>query len=168
MADDLHAGNGRADAESAVFRHDLADLRDLFDVDQERGLDQVGFHLHDDVGAASQDARRSARPCQQRYSRLQRFRRFISEIRHYPPQTSLCRTGLPIHPTISATVGGVDYLSRSLILAMPASAQASSFSPPGAPLTAMAPIVSFSTLIGTPPRSIVNCASNWRGLNAPG
>jgi hypothetical protein len=37
------------------------------------------------------------------------------------------------------------YLSWSAILAMPALAQASSLSPPGAPLTAMAPIVSPST-----------------------
>ena len=37
-------------------------LRDFLDIDQERGLDQVGFHLHDHVGAAGQDTGRPVAP----------------------------------------------------------------------------------------------------------
>src|SRR6478735_4244941 len=43
------------------------------------------------------------------------------------------------------------YLSAASTLARPALAQASSFSPPGAPDTPMPPIVSLPALIGTPP-----------------
>ena len=80
MVHDLHAGDGGADAKAAVLGHDLPDLGDLLDVDQERRLDQVGFHLHDHVGAAGQDAGRPGRARQQRDRGLQRFRSFVSEI----------------------------------------------------------------------------------------
>src|SRR5579864_7119760 len=43
------------------------------------------------------------------------------------------------------------YFSASATLAMPALAQASSFSPPGAPDTPTAPITSVPARIGTPP-----------------
>jgi hypothetical protein len=43
------------------------------------------------------------------------------------------------------------YFNSVEILAMPASAQASSLSPPGAPLTPIAPMISSPALIGTPP-----------------
>src|SRR5580704_8404266 len=58
--------------------------------------------------------------------------------------------------------------SRSLILSMPAIAHASSLSPPGAPPTAMPPIVSSPTLIGTPPCPVASWLSNMPGLKAPG
>src|SRR6266581_7706900 len=48
-----------------------------------------------------------------------------------------------------------DYLSSAAILAMPAFAQASSLSPPGAPLTPIAPITWPPALIGTPPAAPV-------------
>ncbi len=64
------------------FGRDLPYFRDLLDVDQERGLDQVGFHLHDDIGAAGQYARRPGRAGQQSHCSLQRCRRLIPEIRH--------------------------------------------------------------------------------------
>ena len=51
---------------------------------------------------------------------------------------------------------------------MPALTQASSLSPPGAPATAMLPIVSSPALIGTPPGPVARFASNCVGLNAPG
>ncbi len=94
VAHDLHARHRGADAEAAVLGRDLAQLGDFLDVDQERGLDQVGFHLHDDVGAAGQDFRRPGRARKQRNGRLQRFRRFVSHIHacHSPyehwPQTA--------------------------------------------------------------------------------
>ncbi len=61
MLAELHAGDRRADAKAAVLGGDLPHLRDLLDVDQELGLDQVGAHLHDQVGAARQHARLAAR-----------------------------------------------------------------------------------------------------------
>ncbi len=77
---DLHARHRGADAEAAVLGRDLSQLGDLLDVDQERGLDQVGFHLNDDVGAAGKDFRRPGGARQQRDGCLERFRRFISHI----------------------------------------------------------------------------------------
>ena len=53
---DLHAGDGGADAKPAVFGRDLPHLWDFLDVDQELRLDQVGFHLNDDIGATGQHA----------------------------------------------------------------------------------------------------------------
>jgi hypothetical protein len=45
----------------------------------------------------------------------------------------------------------LSYLNLSAAFAIPALAQAASLSPPGAPLTATAPIVASPTLIGMPP-----------------
>src|SRR5580704_309870 len=47
------------------------------------------------------------------------------------------------------------YFSLSAALAIPALAQAASLSPPGAPLTATAPMVTSPTLIGTPPWALI-------------
>src|SRR6516165_7807114 len=47
---------------------------------------------------------------------------------------------------------GAAYFNSSATLSMPALAQASSLSPPGAPETPMAPMVSSPTLIGNAPR----------------
>ena len=44
-----------------------------------------------------------------------------------------------------------NYFRSAAIFAMPALAQASSLSPPGAPLTPTAPITTLPALIGTPP-----------------
>src|ERR1700683_376684 len=63
--------------------------------------------------------------------------------------------------------GERSYCSRSLILARPALAQASSLSPPGAPLTPMAAIVSLPTLIGRPPTAVASWVSKTAGLNPP-
>jgi hypothetical protein len=85
MAHDLHAGDRRADAEAAILSADLPHLRYFLDVDQEGGLDQVGFHLHDHIGAAGQYTRRPGRAGQQCHCSLQRCRRLIPEIRHQTP-----------------------------------------------------------------------------------
>lgn len=62
---------------------------------------------------------------------------------------------------------GVCYFSCSATLAMAAFAHTSSLSPPGAPLTPIAPIVSFPTLIGTPPANITVPATMGGGAMAP-
>ena len=86
MPDELHAGHRGADAETAAFGDDLTHLGDLLDVDQKLRLDQVGFHLDDDVGAAGEHAGGAARPLQERHRRLQALRRFVSEFHHHPPR----------------------------------------------------------------------------------
>src|SRR5271167_45472 len=50
---------------------------------------------------------------------------------------------------------GMPYLNLSAAFAIPAVAHAASLSPPGAPLTATAPIVTSPTLIGTAPCALI-------------
>src|SRR5947207_590836 len=57
----------------------------------------------------------------------------------------------------------INYLSLSAAFAIPSRAHAASLSPPGAPLTATAPIVDSPTLIGSPP-----CALMVPGIVAGG
>jgi len=52
---------------------------------------------------------------------------------------------------LGTQTGGRSHCKLPATLAMPALAQTSSFSPPGAPETPTAPITSLPTLIGTPP-----------------
>jgi hypothetical protein len=59
------------------------------------------------------------------------------------------------------------YFNLSATLAMPASAQASSLSPPGAPLTPIAPMTSVPALIGTPPCIRTVPATFGGGVMAP-
>lgn len=56
-----------------------------------------------------------------------------------------------IHPEDDWAFGGARYLSRSAILATPAWAQTSSWSPRGEPPTPIAPMISSPDLITTPP-----------------
>jgi len=82
VAQKLHAGNRSADPKAAGRSRDRAQLRNLLDVDQELRLDDIGFHLHDHVGAAREQAGRPARTREQRERSIERLRRFVSEIRH--------------------------------------------------------------------------------------
>src|SRR3989454_9949577 len=59
------------------------------------------------------------------------------------------------------------YFNLSEALAMPAFAHAASLSPPGAPLTATAPIVASPTLIGTPPWALIVPGIFGGGTGAP-
>jgi hypothetical protein len=77
MLNDFHAGDRGADPERALLHGDLAQLGDFLDVNQQLGLDQVGFHLHDDVGAAGEDPARTGRPHEQRDGVVKRQRRLV-------------------------------------------------------------------------------------------
>ena len=66
MIRQFHAGDGGADPKRAILDRDLPQFRNPFDIDHQVGLDQVGFHLDDDVGSARQDAAGARRARQQR------------------------------------------------------------------------------------------------------
>src|SRR5205823_5330793 len=59
------------------------------------------------------------------------------------------------------------YFNCPAALAIPAVAQAASLSPPGAPLTATAPMVASPTLIGTPPWALIVPAMVAGGAAVP-
>src|SRR5258706_16419492 len=60
------------------------------------------------------------------------------------------------------------YFSLSAILAIPAVAQAASLSPPGAPLTAIAPMGTSPTLTGKPPWALMVPGTGKGGAVVPG
>ena len=103
MLHDLHAGGGGADPKTAVLGLDLPHFGNLLDIDEELRLDQVGFHLNDDVRPTGQYAGGAARARQQRDSRLQRFRRFVPEFDHYSPK--LLRFCLASRSCLEITLG---------------------------------------------------------------
>src|ERR1700688_827863 len=59
--------------------------------------------------------------------------------------------GFQIQPVADSSTLYIDHFNSSATFEMPDITQASSLSPPTAPLTPMAPNVSLPTLIGTPP-----------------
>jgi len=71
-------------AKAAVFLGDLPEFCDFLDVDQKWWLDQVSFHLHDDVGAARQYAAAGGRAREQRDGGLDRRRSFVPQSLHVP------------------------------------------------------------------------------------
>ena len=77
---ELGAGDGGADAKAAALLLDLAQLGDALDVDHENGLDHVGAHLHQQIGAAGQHARLAAFLGEQRDRLVERIRRLIAHM----------------------------------------------------------------------------------------
>ena len=69
---------------AAVFRRDLLEFGDFLDIKQKWRLDQVSFHLHDDVGAARQYAAARRAACEQRDGSFKRRRSFIPQSLHVP------------------------------------------------------------------------------------
>src|SRR5439155_4453474 len=63
---------------------------------------------------------------------------------------------------------GSSYLNLSATFDRAAFEHAASLSPPGAPLTATAPIVASPTLIGTPPMALIVPGIFGGGTGAPG
>jgi hypothetical protein len=94
MADDLHARNRSAHPKTAILPDDAPHVLDLLDVHQERWLDQIGFHLHDDIGTAGQNAGRADRAGKQRNGGLQRFRSLVSHALHHTPRHFLTWDGI--------------------------------------------------------------------------
>ena len=85
-----HAGDGGADAEAAIGGLlDRGHLGDFLDVDDHARLDAAGAHLHQKIGAASQDARRAAGGGKGADRFIKRSRRQISDFRHVVPRVSL-------------------------------------------------------------------------------
>ncbi|MGY2909453.1 hypothetical protein ACVWVY_008474 [Bradyrhizobium sp. URHC0002] len=90
MFRERHAGDGGADAKAAIGGLlDGHHLGDFLDVNDHAGLQHPGSHLHQQVGAAGQNARGAAgfRKCADRF--VKRIRRQISEFRHGLPAISL-------------------------------------------------------------------------------
>ena len=80
MLVELGAGDRGADAKAAVLGGDLVHLGNALHVDHELGLDHPGAQLHEQVGAAGQDARVAARPRQQRDCRLKCLRSLVTHV----------------------------------------------------------------------------------------
>ena len=93
---ELGAGDGGADAKAAALLLDLAQLGDALDVDHQDRVDQVGPHLHQQIGAACQHSRLARFVGEQRDRLVERTRRFIAHVR-LPPDR-LCA---PQHGTAS-------------------------------------------------------------------
>jgi hypothetical protein len=87
----LGAGDGGADAVTAILLGDRAQAGQLLQVDHQLRLDQPGAQLDEQVGAARQRAGRAA-AAQQRDGRIQSLWRFISHRRAYPPRSGLLRS----------------------------------------------------------------------------
>src|SRR5712691_131794 len=81
----------------------------------------------------------------------------------WPPRAGCCaRASEPVRRTIPSAPIAYDtgfivapHFNLSAAFAIPAFAHSASLSPPGAPLTATAPIVTSPTLIGTPPWALI-------------
>ena len=64
---ELGAGHRRADPPAALFLSDRAGLRDLLDVDDQVRIDDVGAHLHEQIGAPREHTRLARGRGQQRH-----------------------------------------------------------------------------------------------------
>ncbi len=78
---ELGARHGRADAEAAPLLLDLARLGDALDVHHQHRLDQVGLHLHQQVGAAGQNPGVAGLRREQRDRLVERAWRLITHVR---------------------------------------------------------------------------------------
>ena len=77
---ELGAGDGGADAEAARLLLDLARLGDALDVDHEHGVEHVGAHLHQQIGAAGQHTRIASFLGEQRDRLVERIGRLIAHV----------------------------------------------------------------------------------------
>ena len=75
---ELGSGDGRADSPAAPFLDDRARLTDLLDVDDQFRFDDVGAHLHQQVGASREHARLALRSREQGDRSLQRLWGLVS------------------------------------------------------------------------------------------
>ena len=78
---ELGAGHRGADAPAAPVLGDRASLGDALDVDDQRRLDDIGAHLHEEVGASGQDARLARALGEQRRRPLHGLRCLVSHQR---------------------------------------------------------------------------------------
>ena len=76
----LRSGHGGADPEAAGLLLDLAQLGNALDVDQQRRLDHVGSHLHQQVGAAGQHTCLALFRRQQRDRLVERLGRLVTHV----------------------------------------------------------------------------------------
>src|SRR6516164_2006300 len=74
---------------------------------------------------------------------------------------------LPSRPFPTESSPAPDYFNLSATLVNAALAHAASLSPPGAPLTATAPMTWSPTLIGTPPIALIVPGTTGAGTGAP-
>ena len=77
---ELGAGDRGADAKAAGLLLDLAHLGDALDVDHQNRVDQVGAHLHQQIGAARQHPRIARFLGEQRDRLVERTRRLIAHM----------------------------------------------------------------------------------------
>jgi hypothetical protein len=75
---ELGSGHGRTDTPAAVvFRH-RSRLGDALDVDDQRRVDELAAHLHEQIRPAGEDARLAVRGRQERRRTLNRVRCLVS------------------------------------------------------------------------------------------
>ncbi len=96
-------GNGGADAKTAIGGLlDRRHLGDLLDVDDQARPHAAGAHLHQEIGAAGHDARRTSCGCKCANRFIKRLRRQVSDIGHGRPSS-------PLSGDVSSPCSGLRY-----------------------------------------------------------